>query len=154
MNNSVDGGCYNNYWQTKVEPLSLPVILQKNGYETFFAGKYLNQYDGKKVPPGWKNFNGLLGNSRYYNYTLNQNGKHVQYTDQYLTDELKKMTLNFLEQRKADKPFFIMITPPAPHAPYTPSNRHRNIFKGVQALRTPNFNMESSTFGKRNIANN
>jgi len=47
-----------------------------------------------------------------------------------------------------------MITPPAPHAPYTPSNRHRNIFKGVQALRTPNFNMESSTFGKRNNANN
>lgn len=40
-------------------------------------GKYSNNYKGTKVPKGWDYWMGLEGNSIYYNYTLNHNGKQV-----------------------------------------------------------------------------
>ncbi|KAL7981345.1 hypothetical protein Chor_002241 [Crotalus horridus] len=42
-NNSLEGNCSNSAWQKFQEPLTFPVYLQKQGYQTFYAGKYLNQ---------------------------------------------------------------------------------------------------------------
>ncbi|XP_017476394.1 PREDICTED: N-acetylglucosamine-6-sulfatase-like [Rhagoletis zephyria] len=140
-NNSLSGGCNGHRWLTKIEPQALPVLLQSDGgYETFFGGKYLNEFRGERVPPGWTQFYGLHGNSRYYNYTLRENIRNVSYTDTYLTDLLRDKALAFLKTRNKQQPFFAMITPPAPHAPYTPAERHRGAFAHVKALRTPNFN--------------
>lgn len=41
-----------------------------------------------------------------------------------------------------------MISPPAPHAPFTAAQRHSQTFEGVKALRTPNFNVPSGLLGK------
>lgn len=141
MNNSISGGCSGSYWRSEIEPRSLAPRLKAAGYSTFFAGKYLNQYEGKEVPPGWHEFYGLHGNSRYYNYTLRENEKNVSYSNVYLTDLLRGKVVNFLKSRTTSSlPFFAMVAPPAPHAPFTPADRHRNAFKEVRAIRTPNFN--------------
>lgn len=148
INNSEAGGCYGSFWRDKVEPRALPVQLNNHGYETFFAGKYLNEYHGKEVPPGWDHFFGLHGNSKYYNYSLNENGETISYGDEYLTDVLSDKMLDFLHTRSQDQPFFAMIAPPAPHAPYTPAPRHNQTFEGVKALRTLNFNTISGPLDK------
>lgn len=53
---------------------------------------YVNfQYRSTEVPPGYTEFYGLHGNSKYYNYTLNENGVLKHFGDQeqeYLTDVL------------------------------------------------------------------
>lgn len=41
------------------------------------------------MPPGYSDWHGLHGNSKYYNYTLNENGQLKSYGDReedYLTD--------------------------------------------------------------------
>lgn len=49
------------------------------------------KYTSINVPPGYTDWYGLYGNSRYYNYTLNENGVLKLFSDQeqeYLTDVL------------------------------------------------------------------
>ncbi|KAL9913205.1 N-acetylglucosamine-6-sulfatase-like isoform 1-T1 [Glossina fuscipes fuscipes] len=141
FNNSVRGGCNGMHWLKHIEPQALPVLLQGKGYDTFFAGKYLNEYMGREVPPGWKEFYGLHGNSRYYNYTLRENAHNKTYGYVYLTDLLRKRALKFINERvNSSKPFFLMLAPPAPHQPFTPAERHQGHFDGITALKTPNFN--------------
>ncbi|KAH8402453.1 hypothetical protein KR009_012038, partial [Drosophila setifemur] len=147
-NNSVSGGCYSQHWRFTLEHKALPVLLQHHGYNTFFAGKYLNQFSGEEKPPGWSEFHGLIGNSRYYNYTLLENLRKVHYESTYLTDLLCNRTVDFLrnatqvrEENGDRQPFFAMVAPPAPHAPFTPAPRHDGVFSDLKALRTPSFNL-------------
>ena len=66
---------------------------------------YIHRYgsDGDLTPPpGWTSWAGLVGNSRYYNYTLSINGeKEVHgdvYENDYLTDVIGKKADIFIEQ--------------------------------------------------------
>lgn len=40
-----------------------------------------------------------------------------------------------------------MISPPAPHAPFTPAERHKNEFSDLKAPRTPNFDTIAERLG-------
>ncbi|CAN7982801.1 unnamed protein product, partial [Ixodes pacificus] len=154
-NNTLAGNCSSTQWQRWTEQLNFAVDLQRAGYETFYAGKYLNQYGHKSaggvehVPPGWDSWNALVGNSVYYNYTLSVNGVPEHYGDHpfkdYLTDVISEKAANFLRPRtNQSKPFFMFLSPPAPHQPFTPAVRHKNAYNEVQAPRTPSFNVSSN----------
>ena len=43
-------------------------------------------------------------------------------------------------QKNSEKPFLMVLSPPAPHDPFTPANRHIDKYKGTRAKRTPSFN--------------
>ncbi|XP_066225916.1 N-acetylglucosamine-6-sulfatase isoform X3 [Saccopteryx leptura] len=101
VNNTLEGNCSSKSWQKIQEPNTFPAILRSMcGYQTFFAGKYLNEYGApdagglEHVPLGWSYWYALEKNSKYYNYTLSINGKarkHGEnYSVDYLTDVLNK----------------------------------------------------------------
>jgi N-acetylglucosamine-6-sulfatase len=151
-NNSLSGNCSSPLWQKSLELQAFPTYLQKQGYNTFFAGKYLNQYGFKDaggvqhIPPGWTDWNGLVGNSVYYNYVLSANGVEEAHADSYekdyLTDVIRHKAGTFLsKQVNATAPFFMMLSTPACHAPFTPAPQYNFNFSNDQAPRTKHFNI-------------
>lgn len=146
LNNSISGGCYGQSWRT-LETRTFAASLYNAGYNTFYAGKYLNQYGSshaggpETVPPGWSEWHGLVGNSVYYNYTLSNNGVPTYSSDIYLTDIIRDLGLSFIENQTESQPFLMVLAPPAPHQPFTPAQRHQGVFKNVTAVKHPNFNI-------------
>nr|XP_033803923.1 N-acetylglucosamine-6-sulfatase [Geotrypetes seraphini] len=150
MNNSLSGNCSSLAWQKYQEPQAFPVYLQKKGYHTFYAGKYLNQYGDKEaggtahIPPGWNVWNTLVKNSKYYNYTLSVNGQaedhRSSYESDYLTDLIANRSLEFL-QKSSKRLFFMMLAPPAPHSPWTAAPAYKDAFNTTKAPRNGNFDV-------------
>jgi len=149
-NNSYSGGCSNLQWQTYHEKSTFASSLKKLNYTTFYAGKYLNQYGSKKaggpehIPEGWDWWNGLVGNSKYYDYSLSINGSleihEDDYVKDYLTDVIGRKATNFLDFIKmSERPFLMMLAPPAPHGPFTSAPQYKNRFENISSYRLPNF---------------
>nr|XP_050862072.1 N-acetylglucosamine-6-sulfatase-like [Vespula vulgaris] len=156
VNNSISGGCNSIEWQERQEPNTFAAYLKNEmNYITFYAGKYLNKYGSQSVggvnhiPPGWDWWAALVGNSKYYNYTLSINGTKKEYGDEpedYLTDVIANLVKEFFNQYNSnDNPFLMVLSPPAPHAPFTPAVRHIDKYKNIKAKRTPNFNTLTQT---------
>merc|ERR1712013_168130 len=158
-NNTVSGGCSSSEWREGLETQTFAAKLQKTGYTTMYAGKYLNQYGRKAggglghVPKGWHFWAGLVGNSRYYNYTLSLNGKPEVHKDSYprdyLTDVIRRKAIQFLNKMSRSSsssrpPFLMVLAPPACHAPFTPAPQYKDRFKEIKAPRTPAFDRDQA----------
>lgn len=159
-NNSVSGNCYGSDWRESSEHKTYATYAREAGYKTSYAGKYLNQYgaDGSQdkdqnVPPGWDYWFGLVGNSRYYNYTIiesNDGGpsKNIEHGDDYDSDYLPDLLFNrtlkvletFLFSSSQTQPFLHVLAWPTAHAPFTAAPQHEGTFATKQAPRTPNWN--------------
>ena len=129
---------------------TLPVWLQRAGYETAHIGKYLNGYGTlrpREVPPGWDEWNAVIDPTTYYyrGYVLNENGRIVR-PRRYQTDEMTARALRFL--RRAEPPFFLSLAYLAPHDDRRggrcadsakPAPRHAGRFARVPMPRPPSF---------------
>lgn len=135
--------------ESGLEKSTVAVWLHNAGYKTMLAGKYLNGYPPRNnrlyIPPGWDEWYSAVDGKPYgeYSYTLNENGKAVQYGSQpedYGTDVYTRKATDFIARTaKEGKPFFIHLSFYAPHSPATPAPRHANLFPDAQAPRTPNY---------------
>lgn len=116
---------------------TLATWLQGAGYQTGYAGKYLNGYgradinrdgvfntaDTQYVPPGWNQWYGYLDPyaSRMYQYVANENGVVSAVGTapaEYQTDVLAQKATAFLDRFEAASdaaPFFLAVMPGAPH---------------------------------------
>lgn len=48
-------------------------------------------------------------------------------------------SLRFLEDRSPQRPFFLLLCPPAPHSPWTPAPKYQKQFADVKAPRGGSF---------------
>lgn len=153
--NTAPNGGFGRFYGKGLEDSTIATWLQGAGYRTGLFGKYLNGYPeqapvGKKyIPPGWSTWDVPASGSPYhqFNYTLNDNGKlesHGDKASDYLTDVLNLKARKFISA-PSTKPFFAYLGVYNPHAPATPAPRHRNMFKGVKAPRTPSYNEKDLT---------
>ena len=121
------------------------------------------------MPPGWDtgNWNGLVGNSKYYDYTLSVNGKAEHhgndYYQDYLTDLISNRSCAFIaahahpdashhHQEHSEpgsglttanddvKPFLLMMGTPASHIPDDYAPWTAQMFVNESSPRTPNWN--------------
>ena len=143
-NTAPDGG-YDRFRRLGREKSTVATWLQAGGYETILLGKYLNEYDAKRVPPGWDQW--FARTHGYVNggtaFQLNENGRLRAYPkDKYHgEDVLRKKAGKFIRSRdKNSGPFFMYVATKAPHSPAESAPRHNGMFKGVPLPRPPSFN--------------
>jgi N-acetylglucosamine-6-sulfatase len=143
------------FYASGEESNTLATLLHDAGYDTALIGKYLNGYvlaDDPRIPiprtyipPGWDTWITGVDDAPYahFDYTLNVNGALVEYghdEGDYLTDVLSDHAVDFVNRvAETGDPFFLFLTPYAPHTPTVPAPRHEGLFRGATAPRTPAF---------------
>jgi len=138
--------CSSLSWQQGHEKRTFAPYLQSSGYLTAYMGKYLNKYDGGHIPPGWTKWLGLVRNSRYYNYTLNNNGHLEHHRDDYhrdyLPDLITNTTIDLIHKmRHKSAPFMAVLGYPAPHGPEDAAPQYQDLFHNVTSHHTPAYNL-------------
>ncbi len=92
-------------------------LLSRQGYNCGFAGKW--NLGGDEKPGHGYQFTYTMkgGSSPYQNPVMYRNGERVQ-EQGYLADLITGHAGEYLDQQKADKPFFLTVSYLNPHAPY------------------------------------
>lgn len=107
-----------------LEPDSLPVWLQAQGYETTLAGKYLNEAPAMHVPPGWSRWRAYISNAyESFNMVINRDGAVVTYEPEVHEEQVIR-GLAAEAIATATEPFFLYLAPVAPHEPAIPEQAH------------------------------
>jgi arylsulfatase A-like enzyme len=109
--------------------------LQKAGYHTGIIGKWHLQSD----PTGFDHWIVLPGQGKYHDPDfVSAEGRKV--INGYATDIITDLSMEFLENRPKDKPFFLMYHHKAPHRPFEPDEKHRKMFENVEIPEPVTFN--------------
>lgn len=110
-----------------------PQYLQKTGYETAFIGKWHMGGESDDPRPGFSHWVSFKGQGHYLPHPdgLNVNGKRVPQKS-YVTDELNKFALEWLNGRTPSKPFMMYLSHKAVHAEFIPADRHRGRYEKVK----------------------
>lgn len=113
--------------------------LHRAGYTTGIIGKWHLATE----PQGFDYYNVLPGQGRYYNPILIEKGmwgedpsadagqnKGKEY-EGHSTDVIADQALGFMDRRDKKKPFFLMCHFKAPHRPWQPAERFKDLLKDV-----------------------
>ncbi len=78
---------------------------------------------GDEPRPGFNKWVSFKGQGTYYHPVLNIDGKVVRYSDtSYTTEVLTDLSLEWLKNRKKEKPFFLYLSHNAVHSIIKPAN--------------------------------
>jgi arylsulfatase A-like enzyme len=108
-------------------------LLQSSGYQTAMIGKWHLASD----PQGFDHWRILPGQGAYYDPVFLESSGRRQYQG-YCTDLIGDFTLDFLQNRDRNRPFFLMCHHKAPHRAWDPAPRYKDFLKDQTIPEPPN----------------
>jgi len=118
-----------------------PQYLKEIGYQTALVGKWHMGGDYDEPQRGFDYWVSFKGQGSYLpeKNGLNVNGRQVEQKG-YITDELTDYALDFLKNRKKNKPFMLYLSHKGVHADFIPADRDKGMFMNYSFK--PPFTME------------
>lgn len=105
--------------------------LQTSGYQTGIFGKWHLGQGAAHEPSGFDDWAVLPGQGLYHNPTFifkDGAGSRREAVHGYVTDIITDMSLDFLQKRDAEQPFFLMCHHKAPHRHWEPDEKHAAMY--------------------------
>jgi N-acetylglucosamine-6-sulfatase len=122
---------------------TFPRILRENGYETGYIGKWHMGHRDDTPRPGFDHWISFKGQGQYVDPEMNRNGERGKVSG-YVTDILSKDTADYIRKSRT-KPFCLTLAHKAIHGPFTPADRHKDLFADVAVSRAPSASDDLST---------
>ncbi|OQC20266.1 MAG: Arylsulfatase [Verrucomicrobia bacterium ADurb.Bin070] len=113
---------------------SFPMVLQGEGYDTAYIGKWHMGEDNDMPRPGFNWFVTHKGQGKYFDTEFCFNGERRETVKGYYTTVVTDMAETWLKRPRGGKPWCLMIGHKAPHSFYVPEEKHARAF---EAVRTP-----------------
>jgi N-acetylglucosamine-6-sulfatase len=113
---------------------TFPKRLQAAGYETAYVGKW-HMGNDDSPRPGFDRWVSFRGQGVYNNPVLNVDGQRAP-QEGYVTDILSDRAAEFI-RRPHGKPFAVYLSHKAVHGPFTPAERHRELYADPPITRSP-----------------
>ena len=117
---------------------SVAKMLQADGYQTAMVGKWHLGHGGDADPTGFDYWNVLPGQGLYHDpVMIEPDGRktHKGYTTDIITD----FSLEWLQNRDRERPFFMMCHHKAPHRPWDSDEKHADMFEDGDVPMPDNF---------------
>lgn len=116
--------------------ITFPKLLHDAGYETAFVGKWhMGNDDAPR--PGFDKWVSFKGQGQYVDPDINVDGVAKKMTGGYITDILDEHAVEFVKKPHT-KPFCLYLAHKAIHGPFTPAERHKDLYSDLEIKRTPN----------------
>ncbi len=117
--------------------VTFPKLLHDSGYETAYVGKW-HMGNDDSPRPGFDHWVSFKGQGQYDNPMINVDGKASK-VDGYITDILNDQALKFVKAEHS-KPFMLYLAHKAVHGPFTPADRHKDLYANDPIKPAPSFN--------------
>lgn len=102
--------------------------LRTGGYQTAMIGKWHLGEGKQHEPTGFDFWSVLPGQGDYHDPEfIEQNGARV--IEGYATDIITDMTVDFIEKRDKQRPFFVMCHHKAPHRSWECDEKHKGLYQ-------------------------
>ncbi len=147
LSSSAPRGAYHRFIELGLQHSTLATWLNDAGYATFYAGKFLNDYnDTSYVPPGWSRwfaFSGNEGGVSQTRFLVNENGVLKRYINdqQHETYYLRDRAEAFVRKRaQGNAPWFAWVSTHAPHGPHTIAPEFLHSYNQAKMPKPPSYN--------------
>jgi N-acetylglucosamine-6-sulfatase len=124
-------GVTNNFTEYPSALQSFPRVLQGQGYDTAYIGKWHMGEENDEPRPGFNWFVTHKGQGKYFDTEFNLNGRRREVVKGYYTHVVTDLAEEWLRRPRDGKPWLLMIGHKAPHSFYFPEPKYEKAFAQV-----------------------